>query len=254
MSIQTHIGDGVMTVTIARPEKKNALTLAMYQAMSDAIHQARADATVGALVITGQAGVFTSGNDLQDFLERIPDGEESPVLRFMRAMLNCEKPIIAAVTGPAIGIGTTMLLHCDLVYVADDARLGMPFVNLGLVPEFGSSVLLPRLMGYAQAAEKLLLGEMFSGTEAVRLGLANAALPASEVLDHARGAAHRFSTLPFPAVQASKRLLRAPLREQIDAAIKAEMAEFTERLCSPQTRALLQAFLEKRRPAKGPGP
>jgi enoyl-CoA hydratase/carnithine racemase len=254
MSIQTHIGDGVLTVTIARPEKKNALTLAMYQAMSDAIHQGRADATVCALLITGQAGGFTSGNDLQDFLERPPEGEESAVFRFMRAMLDCEKPIIAAVTGPAIGIGTTMLLHCDLVYVADDARLGMPFVNLGLVPEFGSSLLLPRLMGYAQAAEKLLLGDMFSGTEAVRLGLANAALPASEVLDHARGVARRFSTLPFPAVQASKRLLRASLRDQIDATIKAEMVEFTERLYSPQTRALLQAFLEKRRPTKGPGP
>jgi enoyl-CoA hydratase/carnithine racemase len=254
MSIRTDIGDGVLTVTIARPEKKNALTLAMYQAMSDAIHQARADATVCALLITGQAGVFTSGNDLQDFLEPTPEGEESPVLRFMHAMLDCEKPIIAAVTGPAIGIGTTMLLHCDLVYVADDARLGMPFVNLGLVPEFASSLLLPRLMGYAQAAEKLLLGDTFSGTEAVRLGLANAALPASEVLDHARGVARRLGTLPFPAVQASKRLLRAPLRAQIDTTIKAEMMEFTERLRSPHTRAALQAFLEKRRPGKGPGP
>jgi enoyl-CoA hydratase/carnithine racemase len=254
MSIQTHIGEGVLTVTIARPEKKNALTLAMYRAMSDAIQQARTDDTVWALLITGQADVFTSGNDLQDFLEQTPEGDESPVFRFMRAMLDCEKPIIAAVTGPAIGIGTTMLLHCDLVYVADDARLGMPFVNLGLVPEFGSSLLLPRLMGYAQAAEKLLLGGVFSGTEAARLGLANAALPASEVLDHARGAARRFSTLRSPAVQASKRLLRAPLRDEIDAAIKAETMEFTERLRSPQTRAALQAFLEKRRPAKDPGP
>jgi enoyl-CoA hydratase/carnithine racemase len=254
MSIQTDIGEGVLTVTIARPEKKNALTLAMYRAMSDAIDQARADATVWAVLITGQADVFTAGNDLQDFLAQLPAGDESPVLRFMRAMLDCEKPIIAAVTGPAIGIGTTMLLHCDLVYVADDARLGMPFVNLGLVPEFGSSVLLPRLMGHARAAEKLLLGEMFSGTEAVRLGLANAALPGSDVLDHARRVARRFGTLPSPAVQASKRLLRAPLRDELDAAIRTEMTEFTERLRSPQTRAILQAFLEKRRPAKGPGP
>ena len=254
MSIQTDIGEGVLTVTIARPEKKNALTLAMYRAMSDAIDQARADATVWAVLITGQADVFTAGNDLQDFLAQLPAGDESPVLRFMRAMLDCEKPIIAAVTGPAIGIGTTMLLHCDLVYVADDARLGMPFVNLGLVPEFGSSLLLPRLMGHAQAAEKLLLGDMFSGTEAVRLGLANAALPGSDVLGHARRVARRFGTLPSPAVQASKRLLRAPLRDELDAAIRTEMTEFTERLRSPQTRAILQAFLEKRRPAKGPGP
>ena len=253
MSIDTEIADGVLTVTIARPEKKNALTLAMYQALSDAIQLARADATVRALLITGQAGVFTSGNDLQDFLQHTPNGEAAPVLLFMRAMLDCEKPIIAAVTGPAIGIGTTLLLHCDLVYVAEDARLGTPFVNLGLVPEFASSLLLPRLMGYAQAAEKLLLGDTFSGTEAVRLGLANAALPAGAVLEHARAVARRFTTLPFSAVLASKRLLRAGLRDQIDATIKAEMAVFIERLRSAEAREALQAFLEKRRPTQGTG-
>jgi enoyl-CoA hydratase/carnithine racemase len=254
MSIKTDIADGVLTVTIARPEKKNALTLAMYQAMGDAIQLARADATVHAVLITGQADVFTSGNDLQDFLQQTPNAEASPVLRFMRAVLDCEKPMIAAVTGPAIGIGTTLLLHCDLVYVADDARLGTPFVHLGLVPEFGSSLLLPRLMGHAQAAEKLLLGDMFSGTEAVRLGLANAALPADEVLNHARDIARRFTTLPSPAVLASKRLLRAGLRDQIDAAIKAEMVVFIERLASAETRQALQAFLAKRRSATGSGP
>jgi enoyl-CoA hydratase/carnithine racemase len=253
MGIKTDIADGVLTVTIARSEKKNALTLAMYQAMSDAIQLARAEATVHALLITGQAGVFTSGNDLQDFLQQTPNGAASPVLLFMRAILDCEKPIIAAVTGPAIGIGTTLLLHCDLVYVADDARLGTPFVKLGLVPEFASSLLLPRLMGYAQAAEKLLLGDLFSGTEAVRLGLANAALPAGEVLDHARAVARRFTTLPFAAVLASKRLLRASLRDQIDATITAEMAVFLERLRSVEARQALQAFLEKRRPTMGPG-
>jgi enoyl-CoA hydratase/carnithine racemase len=253
MSIKTDITDGVLTVTIARPEKKNALTLTMYQAMSDAIQLARADATVHAVLITGQAGVFTSGNDLQDFLQETPNAEASPIFCFMRAVLDCEKPIIAAVTGPAIGIGTTLLLHCDLVYVADDARLGTPFVNLGLVPEFGSSLLLPRLMGYAQAAEKLLLGDIFSGTEAVRLGLANAALPAGEVLSHARSMAQRFTSLPFSAVLASKRLLRAGLRDQIDATIKAEMAVFIERLDSAETREALRAFLEKRRPSVGAG-
>jgi len=254
MSIKTDIADGVLTITIARPEKRNALTLAMYQAMSEAIQLARADATVHALLITGQADVFTAGNDLQDFLQQMPSGESSPVLRFMHAVLECEKPIIAAVTGLAIGIGTTLLLHCDLVYVADDARLGTPFVNLGLVPEFGSSLLLPRLMGYAQAAEKLLLGDMFSGTEAVRLGLANAALPSGEVLDHARAVARRFTTLPSAAVLASKRLLRAGLREQIDATINAEVAVFIERLGSAETREALRAFLEKRRPTVGVGP
>ncbi len=253
MSIETTLSEGVLTLVIARPEKKNALTLAMYQAMADAFERARTDAAVRAVLITGQPAVFTSGNDLQDFLKLPPDPQASPVYRFMRAMLDCDKPIIAAVTGPAIGIGTTLLLHCDLVYVAEDARLGMPFVQLGLVPEFGSSLLLPRLMGSAVAAEKLLLGDQFSGTEAARLGVANAALPSTQVLEHAVGVARRFNALPPAAVLASKRLLRAGLRDELDATIKAEMAVFVERLASAEVRAALQAFLEKRRPTAGGG-
>jgi len=246
MNVKTHCGNGILTIELARPEKRNALTIAMYQAMTAAIHAARADTTVRALLITGQPGVFTSGNDLADFMQHPPEGADSPVFQFMRALLDCEKPVVAAVMGAAVGIGTTMLLHCDLVYVAQDARLLMPFVTLGLVPEFASSLLLPRLLGPVQAAAKLLLGEAFSGSEAVSMGLANAALPAAEVLAHARAQAERFNALPPNAVLDSKRLLRAGAREQIDAALRSESAVFVKRLRSPEAREAFQAFFEKR--------
>src|SRR6185369_3520198 len=178
---------------IARPEKKNALTAAMYQALADALRAAAEDPAVRAVLITGQPGVFTSGNDLEDFMQRPPQGADSPVLRFMRALLDCDKPVVAAVTGAAIGIGTTMLLHCDFVYVSDEARLAMPFVSLGLVPEFASSLLLPQLLGQQRAAEKLLLGDPFTPEQAVDWGLAHAVLPAGEVVNHARRIAERFN-------------------------------------------------------------
>lgn len=161
MSIKTATLNGVATIEIARPEKKNALTVAMYQAMTDALVAAREDAAVRAVLITGQPGIFTSGNDIEDFMKRAPgqgsDAMDSPVFRFMRALLDCDKPVVAAVTGAAIGIGTTLLLHCDFVFVSDEARLAMPFVALGLVPEFASSLVVPQLMGHRRAAEKLLL-------------------------------------------------------------------------------------------------
>ena len=140
MSIKSATLNGVATVEIARPEKKNAITMAMYQQMADAINAAAADPAVRAVLLTGQPGIFTSGNDIEDFMQRPPSTTESPAFVFMKALMGCEKPVIAAVTGAAIGIGTTMLLHCDFVYVSDEARLAMPFVSLGLVPEFGSSV------------------------------------------------------------------------------------------------------------------
>ncbi len=252
MSIKTATLNGVATIEIARPEKKNALTMAMYQAMADAIDAAKADAAVRALLITGQPGIFTSGNDLEDFMQRPPgsgsDAEASPVGQFMRALLDCDKPVVAAVTGAAIGIGTTLLLHCDLVYVADEARLAMPFASLGLVPEFASSLLLPQRIGQARAAEKLLLGDPFSGADAVELGLANAVLPAPEVLPHARRVAERFNALPPGAVRDAKRLLRAPQAEAIRTTIATEGKLFSERLRSPEAKEAFQAFFQKRRP------
>ena len=252
MSIKTATLNGVATIEIARPEKKNALTIAMYQAMADAINGAKADAAVRALLITGQPGIFTSGNDLEDFMQRPPGSgsgaEASPVSQFMRALIDCDKPVVAAVTGAAIGIGTTMLLHCDLVYVSDEARLAMPFVGLGLVPEFGSSLLLPQRIGQARAAEKLLLGDPFTGAEAVELGLANAVLPAGEVATHARRVAERFNALPPGAVRETKRLLRAPQAEATFMAIRTEGELFASRLRSPEAMEAFQAFFQKRRP------
>ena len=169
MSIKTATLNGVATIEIARPEKKNALTMAMYDAMAAALIAAHADPAVRAVLITGQPGIFTSGNDLEDFMKSPPRGSDSPVFRFMRALTGCDKPVVAAVTGAAIGIGTTMLLHCDLVYVSDEARLAMPFASLGLVAEFASSLLVPQLVGRAKAAEKLLLGDPITGAEAVEL-------------------------------------------------------------------------------------
>ena len=248
MTIKTATLNGVATIEIARPEKKNALTMAMYSAMAEALSAANADAAVRAVLITGQPGCFTSGNDLEDFMQRPPQGEESPVTRFMQALLACEKPVVAAVTGAAVGIGATLLLHCDLVYVSDEARLAMPFVSLGLVPEFASSLIIPMLMGHARATEKLMLGEPFSGSDAVDCGIANAVLPAGEVVNHARRMAERFNALPPSAVSETKRLMRAPLRVQVAQVMAAENELFRQRLRSPEAMEAFQAFFQKRKP------
>ncbi len=247
MSIKTGIVNGVATIEIARPEKKNALTRAMYIAMADALDAAMADASVRAVLITGQPGIFTSGNDIDDFTKR-PAGTESPAIVFMKALLACDKPVVAAVTGAAIGIGTTMLLHCDFVYVSDEARLAMPFVSLGLVPEFASSLVVPLLMGNARASEKLLLGDPFTGADAVECGIANAVLPAVEVALHARRVAERFNALPPGAVRDSKRLLRRARSAAVLETIDAESTTFAARLQSPEAKEAFSAFLQKRKP------
>ncbi|MFN5046602.1 enoyl-CoA hydratase [Roseateles sp.] len=248
MSIKTATVNGVLTIEIARPEKKNALTRAMYQGMADALVGANEDKSVRAVLIQGQPQIFTSGNDIEDFMASPPRDEDAPVFQFMRALLGCEKPVIAAVNGAAIGIGTTLLLHCDFVYVADDARLAMPFVALGLVPEFGSSLVVPRLMGHVKAAEKLLLGDPFTGAEAVECGIANAVLPAGEVVNQARRVAERFNNLAPSAVRESKRLMRAPHAEQLEAVIRQEAEIFGARLRSPEAMEAFQAFFQKRQP------
>ncbi|WP_077034583.1 enoyl-CoA hydratase [Pelomonas sp. KK5] len=248
MSIKTAIVDGVATIEIARPEKKNALTQEMYLAMADAINAAGADGQVRAILITGQPGIFTSGNDIDNFMNSPRSGLDAPVFQFMEALIGCDKPVVAAVTGAAIGIGTTMLLHCDFVYVADDARLAMPFVGLGLVPEFASSVIVPQLMGSRRAAEKLLLGDPFTGEQAVECGIANAVLPAGEVLNHARRVAERFNNLAPGAVRDSKRLMKEPLRAQLRETYKAEAAVFGDRLRKPEAKEAFQAFFQKRKP------
>ena len=252
MSIRTAILNKVMTIEIARPEKKNALTQAMYTAMAQALEAAHTDAGVRAVLLTGQPGIFTSGNDIDDFMQRPPSlgaaAAEAPVAHFMRALLDCDKPVVAAVTGSAVGIGTTLLLHCDLVYVSDEARLAMPFVSLGLVPEYASSLVLPALLGHVKAAEKLMLGEPFSGSDAVDCGIANAVLPAGEVVNHARRMAERFNSLAPGAVRDTKRLMREPQRARIREVMATEGALFAQRLRSPEATEAFQAFFQKRKP------
>ena len=246
--IKTATLNGVCTIEIARPEKKNALTMAMYEAMAAAINAAQLDPQVRALLITGQPGIFTSGNDLEDFMQRPPQGADSPVFRFMQSLVAFEKPVVAAVTGAAVGIGTTMLLHCDFVYVSDEARLAMPFASLGLVPEYASSLILPQLMGHVRAAEKLMLGEPFTGATAVECGIANAVLPATEVVNHARRIAERFNGLPPGAVRDTKRLMRAANKTAIHQTIATEGEIFSARLRSPEAMEAFQAFFQKRKP------
>jgi enoyl-CoA hydratase/carnithine racemase len=248
MSIKTATINGVATIEIARPEKKNALTAAMYQAMADALKAAGADAAVRAVLITGQPGIFTSGNDLEDFMQRPPRGPESPVFQFMHALSGLEKPVVAAVTGAAIGIGTTLLLHCDLVYTADDARFALPFANLGLVPEFASSLLLPLVAGRVKAAEKILLGDPFTAEEALEMRLVNAILPPGEVLNHARRVAERFNGLAPSAVRESKKLLRRGQQKLVQETMAVESELFGERLRSPEAQEAFKAFFEKRKP------
>lgn len=252
MSIKTATLNGVATIEIARPEKKNALTVAMYQAMADALNAAQADPAVRAVLITGQPGIFTSGNDIEDFMSRPPgqgsNAADSPVFQFMRALVGIDKPVVAAVTGAAIGIGTTMLLHCDLVYVSDESRLAMPFVSLGLVPEFASSLVVPRLLGNVKAAEKLLLGDPFSPEDAVEARIANAVLPAGEVVNHARRVAERFNSLPPGAVRETKKLLRRNAADEVLKTIAVEGELFSARLRSPEAMEAFQAFFQKRKP------
>ena len=237
---------GLLTVRLNRPDKKNALTRAMYSQLAQALAMADSDPQVRAVLLSGSSDCFTAGNDIVDFLEQPPNDLDNPVFQFMLSLLDCRKPVIAAVAGPAEGIGTTLLLHCDLVYVSRDARLRMPFVNLGLCPEFGSSLILPRLLGQARAAQLLLLGEGFSGEQAVAWGIATEALDSGEAaLAKAREVALRFESLPPDAVRISKQLMKAPDRELLRKVIEEEGKLFTQRLRSPEAVAALSGFINR---------
>ncbi|MBD8091253.1 enoyl-CoA hydratase/isomerase family protein [Pseudomonas fluorescens] len=238
---------GLLTLQLNRPDKKNALTRAMYTQLTEALEQADADSGIRAVLIQGSNACFTAGNDIADFLEQPPSDLDSPPFHFMKSLLNCRKPVIAAVAGAAVGIGTTLLLHCDLVYISRDARLRMPFVNLGLCPEFGSSLILPRLLGHAKAAELLLLGEGFSGEQAAAWGIATEAMGSGEAaLAKAREVAQRFESLAPGAVQVSKQLMKSVDREQLRQVIEEEGALFVQRLKSPEAIAALSGFITRR--------
>jgi enoyl-CoA hydratase/carnithine racemase len=238
----------VLRIEFNRPAKKNAITVDMYRALADAFEQAETDAGIRAVLIQGKAEVFTSGNDLADFLAHPPRDESAPTFRFLRVLSQLQKPIVAAVSGAAVGIGTTLLLHCDLVYAAPGTRFSLPFVNLGLVPEAASSLLLPRLAGWQRAAELLLLGEVFGVEKAMEIGLVNACVPAEQLLAFAAATARQLGEQPPAALRMTKRLMKEAMLPAVELAMASEARAFAERLDSAEAREAFTAFLEKRSP------
>ncbi len=248
MSIEVRTENGVARIAIARPEKKNALTVAMYQALADAIGAAHDDGTVRAILIHGEKDVFTAGNDLEDFMKNPPAGMDAPVFQFMQALGLAEKPVVAAVNGAAVGIGTTMLMHCDLAYCADNAMFSMPFVSLGLCSEFASSLTIPLAAGFHKAAEKLLLAEPISAEEALEMKIVNRILPPGEVLDYAIRQAERFNALPPASVRETKRLMKASWRAMSEKLIVEEATSFGKLLRNAEAKEAFTAFFERRKP------
>lgn len=248
MDVVNQVADGVATIALSRPAKKNALTAPMYQAMADALRAFEADPSVRCIVVHGSAEAFTAGNDLEDFLKAPPLGDDAPVFQFLTALPACSKPLVAAVAGPAVGVGTTMLLHCDLVYAADNARFALPFSQLGLCPEAASSLLLPMVVGHQRAAEKLLLGEPFGAEEAREMGLVNKVLPAAETIGYALAQAAKLARLPAASLRATKRLMKQGLGDAVAQRMRDEGAEFRAMLTAPAAREAFSAFLEKRKP------
>lgn len=248
MTIKFHIADGVATLSFNRPEKKNAITGAMYQSLADGLQAAASDKTVRAIVISGEGGIFTAGNDVEDFLKHPPQQGDSPVTQFMAALRDAEKPVIASVNGMAIGIGTTLLMHCDLVYAADNARFAMPFTPLGLCPEFASSYLFPRMAGYQRAAEKLLLGEAFTADEALHMGLVSKAISADSLPSFVAAQAAKLVALPAESLRITKQLMKKDFTAGVDAAMQEELQHFMRMLQGPDAKEAFSAFLEKRKP------
>jgi enoyl-CoA hydratase/carnithine racemase len=238
----------VQRIQLNRPDKKNAITTAMYAELADAIAAADAERSVRVVLLHGAGDCFTAGNDLHDFLANPPQGEDRPAFRFLHAISHAGKPIVAAVHGVAIGIGTTMLGHCDLVYAAEGTRFHLPFVNLGLCPEGGSSLLLPLTAGYQRAAELLMLGEPFDAGKAREVGLVTEIVPGPQLVPAAAAAAQRLAAKPPASLRLTKQLLKRALLPQIEAAFAAELEVFVERLGSPEAKEAFTAFFEKRPP------
>lgn len=250
----TECRDGVLRVEICRPEKKNALTTSMYDALADALEAADKDAAVRVVLIHGQPGAFTAGNDLKDFLANPPlqESPTPPVFRFLNAFSVLSKPFVAAVSGVAVGVGTTMLLHCDLVYAGESAKFQLPFVSLGLCPEAASSLLLPALAGHARAAEMLLLCEPFGAQTAREVGLVNAVMADDLVLEHAMTQARKLAALPAASVQLTKKLLKRSQAALIAQTMNEEVQHFRARLVAPEAKEAFNAFFEKRKPDFSP--
>lgn len=238
----------ILQIRLNRPDKKHALTHAMYEQLHEALQAAERDARVRVILISGVGDAFTSGNDLKDFAQNPPRDLDAPVFHFLESLRTAQKPVVAAVSGVAVGIGTTLLLHCDLVYCDETAVFHLPFANLGLSPEGGSSLLLPLLAGYQKAAELLLLGEAFNAATAASIGLVNAVLPAAELQATALHRAQALAAQPAAALRLTKALLKRSSQAALGEIMKDEGREFIARLSSPEAREALEAFAEKRKP------
>jgi len=246
--ILVHTEAGVCSITFNRLDKKNSITAAMYGAMADALQAAQDDAAVRVVMFQGHETIFSAGNDIADFLNQPPAGEDAPVFRFLRGLAAFPKPVIAAVCGPAVGIGTTLLFHCDLVYAGDNAAFSMPFVNLGLCPEAASSLLVPQMLGYHRAAEALLLGEPFMAEAALEVGLVNRVLPPTEARAYAHTVAAKLAAKPMSSLVETKRLMKKSQAAQVQAVMAEEGASFGRMLREPAAREAFGAFMERRKP------
>lgn len=246
--ILVHTEAGVCTVTFNRLERKNSITAAMYGSMADALAAADVDPAVRVLVFQGHETVFSAGNDIGDFLHTPPEGDDSPVFRFLRGIATFRKPLLAAVCGPAVGVGTTMLFHCDLVYAGDNAAFSMPFVNLGLCPEAASSLLVPQMLGYHRAAEALLLGEPFMAEAALEVGLVNRVVPPSEANNLAQAQARKLAAKPLTSLIETKRLMKQGSAQRVAQQMAEEGTSFRRMLGEPAAREAFSAFMARRKP------
>ena len=246
--IITERSGSILRIQLNRPAKKNAMTMSMYVTLADTLNDAAKDEQVHVVLWHGAGDSFCAGNDVEDFLKNPPGPGESPQARLMNAFINFDKPLIAAVQGAAIGGGTTMLTHCDFVYAGESAKFQMPFINLGLVPEFGSSCSVPMRMGHVRAAELILLGLPFDARRAAELGLVTRVVPDQKLLATATETAQKLAEKPAGALQTCKRLMKRSSREQIEEAMKVESEEFALLVRSADAREAFTAFLEKRPP------
>jgi enoyl-CoA hydratase/carnithine racemase len=246
--ILSHVDGGVMTLTFNRLARKNSLTAAMYATLADALWQAAADPAIRVVVLQGHETVFSAGNDSGDFLNQPPAGVDSPVFRFLRGIAGFPKPLVAAVCGPAVGVGTTMLFHCDLVYAGDNAAFSMPFVNLGLCAEGASSLLAPQMFGYHRAAEALLLGDAFYAEAALEVGLVNKVLPPSEANGYAQAVARKLAAKPLSSLVETKRLMKKGQQALVLQTMAEEGDVFGRMLREPAAKEAFSAFLQKRQP------
>jgi enoyl-CoA hydratase/carnithine racemase len=247
--IVTERSGNILSIQLNRPAKKNAMTSSMYITMAELLNGAAKDEQIRVVLWYGAGNSFTAGNDIEDFMKNPPPPGESPQAQLIHALINFEKPLVAAVQGVAIGGGTTMLAHCDFVYAGESAKFQMPFVNLALVPEFGSTYLLPLRFGYTRAAELILLGRPFDASRAAELGLITQVVPDQSLLATATETARTLTLKPAAAVQASKRLMKSALRDQLKQAVKFENEVFAERVRSDEAKAAFNAFFAKHQPA-----